>query len=102
MSKHNARVSSAEELLDRTLAGWEAANERMRRMEDHVCDLLRRVADMEGVLAEQFCDDALPKYHPSLHPPLGIALHRRNDFLFTCVAPPLHIPPPGNFSSFFK
>ena len=58
MSKRDARLSSTEDLLDRTIAGWEAANERMRRMEEHVYDLLRRVTDMEGVLVEQFRDDA--------------------------------------------
>ena len=61
MSKRDARLSSTEDLLDRTIAGWEAANERMRRMEDHVCDLLRRVADMEGVLVEQFRDQIVSK-----------------------------------------
>ena len=102
MSKHSARVSSTEELLDRTIAGWEAANERMRRMEDHVCDLLRRVADMEGVLAEQFCDDATEVSSVTASTARYCAPPKVNDFLFTCVAPPLHIPPPGNFSSFFK
>jgi glutaredoxin 2 len=53
-----SNVSTTEELLDRTIAGWEAVNERIRRMENHVYDLLRRLEDMEAVMMEQFRDDA--------------------------------------------
>ena len=54
----NLANASTEELIDKTIAGWEAANERMYRTEQMAYDLARRVSDLEAVLLEQFRDDA--------------------------------------------
>ena len=57
-SMPNLANASTEELIDNTIAGWEAANERMYRTEQMAYDLARRVSDLEAVLLEQFRDDA--------------------------------------------
>ena len=41
----NLANASTEELIDKTIAGWEAANERMYRTEQMAYDLARRVSD---------------------------------------------------------
>ena len=56
-NKKSLTLVSTAELFDRSNAGYEATEERMRRIEKSVLDLLRRVCDMEGVLAEQFRDE---------------------------------------------
>ena len=48
---------STEDLLDRTIAGWEACGERMRRLEKTLNDLLRRMDDIESVFLEQMGSD---------------------------------------------